>query len=145
MHDPRDFWKWWKSRRSQIRALTMLAGLIVWTNLALWQAERNYRGVLREMRLTYRQQEATRERRFSCLLSVLETHLTRLDEQSAEALKQQEMIRQMLEPIVKSAVKPAPRPAPSPTREQKSRELQRQFLLLGEEDATVQHMNEMNR
>ena len=61
MRDLRDYWNWWKTRRSQIGALIILAGLIVWMNVALWQAERNYRGVLREMRRTYTQQEATRE------------------------------------------------------------------------------------
>ena len=96
MRDLRDYWRWWMTRRSQIGALIMLAGLIVWMNVALWQAERNYRGVLFELRRTHIQQEATRERQFSRLLNVLEAHLSRQDVETAEQRKQQGLIREMM-------------------------------------------------
>ena len=96
MRDLREYWRWWKTRRSQIGALIMLAGLIVWMNVALLQAERNYRGVVFELRQNYRQQEATRERQFSRVLNVLESHLSRLNVQTAEQRKQQGLIREMM-------------------------------------------------
>jgi len=74
----------------------MLAGLLLWMNVALLQAERNYRGVVFELRQNYRQQEATRERQFSRILSALESHLARLEVKTAEELKQQQEIREMM-------------------------------------------------
>ncbi len=105
MRDWLDYWNWWKTRRSQIVALVLLAGLIVWMNVALWQAERNYQGVLRELRQNYRQHEATRERQFARLLSAVEGHLSRLDEEDAEERKQQAHIREMLDAIMKNTAK----------------------------------------
>jgi hypothetical protein len=105
IRDLLDYWNWWKTRRSQVVTLVFLAGLIVWMNVALLQAERNYRGVVAELRHNYRQQEATRERQFSRMLSVLESHLSRMDVDSAKSLKQQEQIREMLDPLLEHAAK----------------------------------------
>ena len=85
-------------------------------SVVVWQAEPSYRGVLLELRRNYSQQEANRERQFSRLLNVLESHLARLEVKTAEELKQQEEIREMLHPIVKSAAKPEERAGTKPAR-----------------------------
>ena len=118
MRDLREYWRWWKTRRSQIGALIMLAGLIVWMNVALLQAERNYRGVVFELRQNYRQQEATRERQFSRILSALELHLSRLDVRAAEELKQQTLMREMLNPVLEHATKCAEHRATKPVNQE---------------------------
>ncbi len=102
------------TRRSQIGALIMLAGLIVWMNVALLQAERNYHGVVVELRKSYAQQEVTRERQFSRILSVLESHLSRLDVKTAEELKQQALTREMLNPLLEHAANCAEHQATKP-------------------------------
>jgi hypothetical protein len=53
MRDLLDYWNWLKTHRSRIVTLVLLAGLLVWMNVALWQAERNYRGVVHELRQNY--------------------------------------------------------------------------------------------
>ncbi len=104
------------TRRPQIVALVLLAGLILWMNVALLQAERNYRGVVFELRQNYRQQEATRERQFSRILSALESHLSLLDVRAAEELKQQVLMREMLNPLLEHAAKCAEHQATKPVR-----------------------------
>ena len=36
----RDVWRWWKGRGSQIKALLVLALILLWMSLSLWQSGR---------------------------------------------------------------------------------------------------------
>jgi len=88
-------------------------------SVEVWQAEPGYRGVLLELRRNYSQQEANRERQFARLLNGLESRLSRLDVGTAEELKQQELIRKMLDPIVKNAASSGEREAAKAKRPQR--------------------------
>jgi len=96
MRDLLDYWNWWKTRRSEIGAVILLAGVLLWMSVEVWQAERSYRGVLLELRRSYSKQEENRERQFSRSIGVLDSHLSRLNVETAEQRKQQGLIREMM-------------------------------------------------
>ncbi|HKM51790.1 MAG TPA: hypothetical protein VJY33_00180, partial [Isosphaeraceae bacterium] len=91
-----DYWNWWKTRRSEIGAVILLAGVLLWMSVEVWQAERSYRGGLLELRRSYSKQEENRERQFSRSIGVLDSHLSRLNVETAEQRKQQGLIREMM-------------------------------------------------
>lgn len=74
----RDLWKWWKVREPQLQALLILGLILTWMSLALWQAERRSRAVVREVRQNFQKQEATRHSHFARLLGTVEARRSQL-------------------------------------------------------------------
>jgi hypothetical protein len=92
----RDLWKWWRLRPGQLSAVLILGALLAWMSVGLWQAERHYREVVRELRESFRQQERVRQMQFAQLLSTLDGPLARQDRELAARREDERRLVEML-------------------------------------------------
>ncbi len=84
-----ELWRWWRLRSGQLTGLLILGAILAWMSVGLWQAERHYRSVVRELRESFREQERVRQMQFAQLLSSHDEHLSRQG-QDLSALREDE-------------------------------------------------------
>ena len=105
----RDVWRWWKVRKSQIRALLVLGLILLWMSLNLWQTQRQLSDGRASHEQIIRQQETTRQRQLDKLMEVMETHHAQQDLDAAalrdDLCELRLMIGQLIEQTGKHAVR----------------------------------------
>jgi hypothetical protein len=102
-------WNWWKVRKPQLTAVLVLGIIFAWMNVGLWQAERYFRAVVREVREGFQRQETARQSQFARLLDTVEQHLSRQDLDAAARREEYTHLKQMLSQFPRNAEKPAAR------------------------------------
>jgi hypothetical protein len=96
----RDLWRWWRARTGQFSALLFFCAVLIWMSVGLWQSERHFHAVVREVRASFRQQEFVRQCQFAKLLSALEDHLSRQDRDSLARRDEHLRLIQLLSRLV---------------------------------------------
>ena len=74
-----DVWRWWKVRKSQLRALLVLGLIFLWMSLSLWQSQRNFHTVMRTQEQLLKQLETTRQWQLNQLTEALQAQLAQQD------------------------------------------------------------------
>jgi hypothetical protein len=92
----RELWKWWRLRPGQLWAVLILGAVLAWMSVGLWQAERHYRAVVREVRDSFRQQERMRQMQFAQLLATLDGHLSRQDHDLSARREEERQLIELL-------------------------------------------------
>jgi hypothetical protein len=103
----RDLWNWWRVRTGQLSALLVFGLVLAWMSVGLWQSERHFHAVVREVREGFRQQEYVRQRQFAKLLATLEDHLSRQDADSLVRRDEHLRLIQMLSRLAAANQGPA--------------------------------------
>jgi hypothetical protein len=92
----RDLWFWWKARTHQLSALALMALIVTWMSLSLWQSERHFRSLVNLLGRDRSRDEAVFQKRFNELLRDVQGHLDRQDRQSAVQREEQVQLRRLL-------------------------------------------------
>jgi hypothetical protein len=102
----RDVLNWWKSCKSRLWALFLVALIFAWMSLGLWQSERALRMVVREVRQSTVNQETTRQRQFAQLLEKVQEHLGRQDQDMITRHGEHLGLQRKLEELLRRVEKP---------------------------------------
>jgi hypothetical protein len=75
----RDVWRWWKGRKQELKALLVLALILLWMSLSLWQSQRHLHKVMRANEQILKELDTTRRLQLGQLTEVLEAHQAQQD------------------------------------------------------------------
>jgi hypothetical protein len=92
----RDLWRWWRLRPGQLGAVVILAALLAWMSVGLWQAERHYRAVLSEVRESFRKQDRMRQMQLAQLFTALDEHVSRDSKELTTRREEQQRLIELL-------------------------------------------------
>lgn len=99
----RDVIKWGKSQRTRVAGFSVVVAIFTWMTLSLWQAERQYCRLLKEVRHGFSVQEEAWEAQHAQILRTLEGNLPRREPTPKllrkEPLELRNVSEQVFEPI----------------------------------------------
>jgi hypothetical protein len=102
----RDFLNWWLAQGSRLSALLVAFCVFLGLSIALAQANRQYHGLIQEVRAIFVKQEGTRQEQFAKMLSTLEQDFLR-QERDLKARHEEHLVMQhMLSKLLDQAAKP---------------------------------------